>query len=330
MYLPVSHITGSDIKLLTIKIWEKLHSRGIFLSFFIALALWLYVNLNNQYTTFVTVPLDILIDEDLAIENIIQPDIKVEVRATGWELFNLIYLNRSKICQVDLRNLPQNTKYYELTYSKLSQSFADMEKVEIRKTNPESIKLQISQISKKTVPISPDITLDLRYGFTIVGPIVLNPDVVEIKGFGGIIDSIHSISTVHKEISDVHNDISQVIAIKDTLPKIIKINPKQTLFQANVQLKSGITIEQIPVRISDGDLPEGHQIMPKFVKIYIEGGVEELADLDLTSFTASISRDKIKNDTLGLIIPEINVPKNLKLVSIDPPYIYHFIRRIEE
>jgi hypothetical protein len=37
-------------------------------------------------------------------------------------------------------------------------------------------------------------------------------------------------------------------------------------------------------------LPEGHQFMPKFVKILYVGGVEELADLDLTSFTASISR----------------------------------------
>ncbi|HRS01385.1 MAG TPA: hypothetical protein P5545_02425 [Bacteroidota bacterium] len=327
--MPVLRITGSDIKSITKKIWDKLHSRGIFLSFFIALALWFYVSLNNQYTTFVSVPLDIIMDEDLAIENIIQPNIKVEVRGTGWELFNLMYFNNSKICLVDLRNLPQNTKSYELTYSKLSQSLAAMEKVEIRKTNPESIKLQISQISKKTVPINPDISLDLRYGFTIVGPIELRPDVVEIKGFAGIIDSIHSISTVHKEISDVHTDISQVIAIKDTLPKIIKINPKQTIFQVNVQLKSGLTIEQIPVKISIGELPEGHQIMPRFVKIYLEGGVEELADLDITSFTASISQDKIKNDTTGLIIPEINIPKNLKLVSIDPPYIYHFIKRTE-
>jgi YbbR domain-containing protein len=330
VYLQGSRITGSDIRELTGKIWEKLHSWGIFLSFFIALALWFYVSLNNQYTTYITVPLDIQINEDLAIENIIKPNIQVEVRATGWELFNLIYLNNSKMCVVDLRNLPQGTKLYELTYSKLSQSFISMEKAEIRKTNPENIRLQISEISKKTVPIRPDISLLLRKGFTLVGDIELDPDTAEIKGFGGILDSISSVATVSREFSDVYTNISQKIPIKDTLPKIVKIKPKETSFKANVQLKSGLTIEQIPVIITNGELPVGHQIMPKYIKIYIEGGVEELANLDITSIVASVSQSKISNDSIGLIIPNFNLPKNLKLVSSDPPYLYHFIRKAEK
>ena len=292
-------------------------------------SLWMMKTV-NQYTTYVTVPLDIQISEDLAIENIIKPNIQVEVRATGWELFNLIYLNNSKMCVVDLRNLPQETKSYELTYSKLSQSFVSMEKAEIRKTNPENIRLQISEISKKTVPIRPDISLLLREGFTLVGDIELNPDTAEIKGFGGILDSIASISTVHRELTDVYTKITQKIPIKDTLPKIVKINPKEATFKADVQLKSGLTIEQIPVIIDNGDLPEGHQIMPKYIKIYIEGGVEELANLDITSIIASISKNKIITDSIGLIAPTFNLPKNLKLVSSDPPYLYHFVKKTEK
>lgn len=327
MFLQGSRIIGSDIVDLSKKIWGKLHSRGIFLAFFIALALWLYVSLNNQYTTFVSVPLEILINEDLAIENIIKPNIQVEVRATGWELFNLIYLNNSKMCVVDLRNLPENTRSYELSYSKLSQSFISMEKAEIRKTNPENINLRISQISKKTVPVRPDIALILRKGFTLVGGIELSPDTAEIKGFGGILDSISTVSTVHREITDVHSNITQRIAIKDTLPKIVKINPKETVFNAKVQLKGGLTIEQIPVMISNGELPEGHQLSPKFIKVYIEGGVEELANLDITSIVATVTQYRIETDSLGLIIPSVTLPRNLKLVSTDPPFLYHFIRK---
>jgi hypothetical protein len=74
----------------------------------------------------------------------------------------------------------------------------------------------------------------------------------EIKGFGGIYDLFIAFSTVHKEISDVHNDISQVIAIKDTLPKIIKINPKTDSVPGKCSIKVRYNIEQIPVRISDG------------------------------------------------------------------------------
>ncbi len=327
MFLQESHTIGSELKRIAQKVVEKLHTVGIFLSFIIAFALWLYVSLNNQYTAYITVPLEILIDDDRAIENIIRPNIEAEVRSTGWDLFNLIYLNNSKKCIVDLRDLPSTMHTYELTYSKLIQSISSMEKAEIKKTNPESITIHIANISRKTVPIIPDISLILRQGFTLVGDIELNPNLAEIKGFGGILDSINSVSTIYREIKDVHSNISQNIPIKDTLPKIIKINPTKTNFQANVQLKSGLMMEQVPIRITNGKMPDGHQIMPLYVKIYVEGGVDELANFDITTVIATLTQNEINNDSTGLIVPTIQLPKNLKLVSIDPPYVYHYIRK---
>jgi hypothetical protein len=57
----VSHITGADIKIANNKNMGEASFERHLSFLFIALALWLYVNLYNQYTPFVTVPLDILI-----------------------------------------------------------------------------------------------------------------------------------------------------------------------------------------------------------------------------------------------------------------------------
>jgi hypothetical protein len=304
--------------------FKTLQSQGVLLSFIFALSIWLYTTLQNSFSIAIDVPVEIKLNEDQTIESNIPKYLTIEVKGIGWDLFNLKYFSKSQKCLLNLSSYPENAKSIVINYSKLLQSLVSLEQYEIKSISPESITLSMVPISKVQKPVAANINIEPRKGFIVVGKISLEPTFVEAKGYKNFLDSLDSIHTEHTSISDVHNDISGSInLINDNYP-IIKINPKQVKYYADVEQRCDMMIKNVPVKIRGGILPNTNLIQNQYISVYISGGVDEIAKIDPAQLTAFINIEKVINDTTGILVPEIDLPDNIKLLKTDPPFIYHY------
>jgi hypothetical protein len=72
-----------------------------------------------------------------------------------------------------------------------------------------------------------------------------------------------------------------------------------------------------------GTPPESHKLMPSKVNITVRGGISVIDELGPDQVSASLDYIKVLKDSSGVIIPDIQLPPNIKLLSVDPPWIYH-------
>lgn len=301
-------------------------SKSFWGSLLFAIALWGYTSLNSEYQTFVEIPLRIKLPENRALENTPPKNVYVDVKGTGWNLFYLIFLNTSKVCNIDLSRETILDSIYRINKVDLQKSLQYLKNVSPINVLPENIQLITGKISEYEVYIVPKITIIPREGFTIVGKIELEPEKVKIKGNEKIVSQINRWETENVWFENVNSQLLTSVNLIDTLSGVVSINPQKVLVKANIQQIGEITIDDLPINIVNGSLPEGHFIEPQFISVTLQGGIDLVAELTNYDIFASVEFDKIINDTLGIIKPTINLPPNVSILKIDPPYITHKIR----
>ena len=93
-----------------------------------AIALWSYTSFNSTYKTFISVPINVILPKERAIEAQIPRFVDIEVNGTGWNIFNLIYFNNSKKIIVDLSNKVIEDSIYTISRNELVKSVQSMKK----------------------------------------------------------------------------------------------------------------------------------------------------------------------------------------------------------
>jgi YbbR domain-containing protein len=169
--------------------------------------------------------------------------------------------------------------------------------------------------------------VNLKDGYSIVGNPILNPDSVRIQGSSALINKIKYIPTGTKVFNNVNSNLSGVINIKDTLTNITRIEPKQINFTYNVQLSAEKNFEDVDVEVSN--VPEDKEVLliPPKVKLSLRGGVDHLSQINLSEINVKVEFNKIESDTLGYIIPEVNIPKEISLLKIEPQKLQYIIKK---
>lgn len=322
--MPVSPISGSEFRSFNKRILHTLRSRGIISAFIFAFALWLYVSLNNTFSLLISVPLEVKTNEDQAIETVLPKSITVEIRGKGWDLFNEKYLLKSIYCLLDISNFPANSTNISYPYTKLVHSLSSTEKFEVKSISPENISFTLSEISKETKPLVSKIEISPRLGFTLVGDVILEPNTVLAKGHYLKLDSIKFFATDSLNIKDAYTDLNGEIPVADTLFPIVKLIPPSVKYFAKIQYDCAQEYRQIPVKVRGGNLSTGMVIQPKYITLLVQGGVEEVSKINPNELFAYVDYEKIINDSTGILIPQIPLPKNIKLLKTDPPYLYMY------
>ncbi len=302
---------------------EQIRSRGIVISFVVAISLWLYVSLNGDYNTYVDIPIQLVTDEDQAVESEVPKSATIEIKGRGWDLLTIKYFNKNIRCLIDISRHPSNLEKIEISYTKLAQGINSMEQAEIKSIIHDFVILKLSKIDNKQASIKSAIKIHTRAGFQIVGDVVLKPDFAEIKGFEELIEKFDFLTTENRQITDAYKHISGRINILDTFNQSIKIKPKSVLFSAKIQQDCSISLNQVPLLVVGGEISGSNQINPRRVSIVLSGGVEEIANLDINNIKVYLEYNDIVNDTTGILFPQIELPPNVKLMKMEPNFIYH-------
>lgn len=303
---------------------EKL--KGILFAFLISISIWIFTLMNSEYHFYVKVPLKIVAPEKYSISGRVPEKIDVLISATGWQILNLSVFPKTSNCLINLSQSEIINEKVILTKNDFLKNLSIAANAKALDVNPPSITLDVGVIGEKIVRVEPDIEIYPRDNFIVVGKPILKPDLVVIRGKKEILDKIDEWKTERILLKDVHKPIQLDIPLSDTLRSLVSLSYEQVKLFVDVDLKAEKEIFDIQVTIEGGNLPEGHILEPKYLKATIRSGINKLIASDIISLEAKVSYFEITNDSIGIISPKINLPEGLNLVSLEPPYLYHWKR----
>ena len=192
-----------------------------------AFALWFYTTLNSEFVTIVKIPFSVILPAHKALETQLPSIISVEVRGTGWKLFNLLFFNSAARCQLDLSLEKLSNISFQAHRNDIIKSLQYMSNVEALDVWPQNLDIETGSIGEFSVLVEPDIKIIPRDGFTLVGKISVKPDLINIKGNLKIVSNINSWKTQKTEIYDSYLPVSQIVPLSDSLKNVVELSHSQ-------------------------------------------------------------------------------------------------------
>ena len=297
-----------------------LTSKSVIGSFLFALSLWGYTALNEEYLTNVEVPLELNLPNDKAIENELPEELIFEVRGTGWNLFNLIFFNTAKICEVDLVNDVLKSEH-NINRQKLLTSVKYLKNVDPRDVIPENIKLKTGKVIERKIPVSSDLTITEKDGFIIYSELQFIPDSITIRGNSKLINSLKEWKTEKKTINDVYKTDQLSIELSDSLGGIVQILEDEVEVLIQVQQLSENVYYDIPIQITGGKLPQNTKLSNSKINVWLSGGVDFMIDYNLEDLKVEINKNDILSSN-GFVKPLIKTGNDkIQILKTEPEFI---------
>ena len=305
------------------KIYHFIISKTFLGALGFAFALWLYITLNTEFITFVKLPLVVKLPANRAIESPLPPFISVKVRGTGWQIFNLNYFNSAAKCEIDLINEKISDSLHLLSRIDIMKNLQSTLNIDAIDVMPSMLNLSMGKIEEFSIIIKPDVVIEPSDGYMLVGDVLTKPDLINIAGNEKIIQKITEWKTIPYKVENAREPIFSVVPLVDSLTNIVTLSQNTVKVIADIQKISEIEVRDIPVQISGSDLPKEHQIMPKRLTITLRGGIDDIVGLNYDNISITVNSADVLNDTTGILIPRVELPQNIKMLTIRPQYITH-------
>lgn len=300
------------------------NTKILFFSFIFAFALWTYINLNQSYSLDLNIPLEVQSAKSQAPSEEIPNSIDVTLKGKGWDLINIM-ISKKLTYSLDISRFKKNSKI--ITEQFINERLNINPEISVVKINPDTISINFDKTSEKLVPIKNNIVVVPKDGYSVVGKPVITPDSVTIKGASYLLNRIKYFPTEGKIFNNVNSDLSGVISLKDTLSNVLKLDISQVNFLYNIQLSAEKNLEDVTVEVLS--VPEDKEVLliPPKVSVFVRGGVEQLAQISTSEVIANVEFSKIENDTLGFVVPEVQVPGETNLLKIEPQKLQYIIKK---
>lgn len=295
-------------------------------AFVFAAFLWVYLTFNLFYNVTLNVPVAVKNSKTQILSNQIPETLNVNLRAKGWDLLNLLFL-KEPVYNLDISGLRRDTRIY--TLQGVSEKLNLPADVSIVSVDPDTITVNFDNASAKTVPVENNIEIILKPGYQIVGAPTITPDSVAISGAASVISKIKFIPTAYQKFDNVSSDIRVDVRLVDTLGKNLEIEPSIVTIHYRIELAAEKEFTDIDIEILNVPADREVLLIPPKINISLRGGVEQLSKLTPQDVRALVNFSDIETDTLGYIVPEIDLPQKFQIIGTSPDRFQYIIKRKE-
>ncbi len=314
------------VKSLISTVQEAIFSRTVIAAVLFAVALWGYTSLNEEYTTRITIPLEVQLPEDRALEQSLPEEISLEVKGLGWHLFNIFFFNSSENCFIDLSAKRITDSIYTISRAEILKGVRNLMNLNATDVQPEYMQMITGRITEKAVPVNPNLQILPRDGFIMAEATMVQPQRVTIRGNDKIIKNIESWQTSPTTLKDVYRDINVSVSLKDTLGGIVELIPSVVTLSNKIEQFAAMTVYDVPVRIVGGVLSREHTISAKKIDITVRAAASLLDNLTADRFLVTLNYNDIISDSTGILVPKVESLDKVRVLQKSPQIIYHYKR----
>lgn len=297
----------------------------IIAAFFLSVILWVSLNFNQIYEIDKTIPIKININKPYAVSGNIPLNLEVKIRGLGWNLFRI-----STAVNIDF-NYTINARKKEtiviLTKDYLEKNLSLSQNLQILYVYPETLFVKVEDYEEKYVKILPNLNLDIKEGYQLVGEPLLEPDSIKIGGAVDLLKSISSLNTRPVYYSNINSNISGTVSVSDSLSNLLWFSQTEFKLKLNIEPTAEKEFDKILIQITNIPADKEVLLIPQFVAVQLKGGVNQLAAIDAAAILAKIDYNDIIADTTGSLIPKFQIPKSCVITSVKPESIQYVIKK---
>ena len=295
----------------------------IIISFIFSVVLWVSISLSNDYYATIDVPLRLTGFPDGYTSGTYLPEfISVKLKAKGWKLVAL------GLTQNEEYVVPVGNEVGKRTLN-LSNYFSDNQwlssDVEVINFSPDSINFFVEKMAIKKLPIVPNIGLKFKNGYGLASPMIMTPESTIVHGAASFLKDLMFVSTQKIDFDNLDNQITKAIPL-EKIPGMVYDNPVTKVY-LNIQKIVEKNFDGIRIKVLDVPKNQSILLLPNKISVGVRGGIDILGRLDTSQFNAYINYRDIISDTLGSIVPHVNIPDNTILRFIKPDQVRYIIKK---
>lgn len=291
----------------------------------LSVILWFSLNLNQVYEIEKNVPVKIKVNQPYAVSGNIPLNLEVKFKGSGWNLIRLFTsLNLDFEYNYTAR---KNEQFTLLTKEYLENNIGLSQNLNIIGVFPETLFVKIENYEEKYVKLLPNINVDCREGYQVVGKPVLSPDSIKIGGGVELLRGINHLFTAQQSFSNVNASIIKNIMLSDSLSNIVWRSQNEIKLTVNVELTAEKEFNNVEIKVPNTPADKEVLLIPQTVSLQLKGGVNQLASVDQNNISAVIDYLSILNDTSGALSPSFQLPEGCSVISLKPEKIQYVIKK---
>ena len=254
-------------------------------AFSLATILWLFVISGDQYTMIIDFPIEARnLNAQKAYLKEVPNYAAVMLKGKGRDLFKAFILQKYAGFKLvlDLEGISQEYEFFLNDYFEKNPrrvvlpSSYKLSFVEV--VYPNRIKISLDEIMKKTVPVSSNLSISLKDGYTQVGLIKFYPDSVNIVGPKAELDMINNINTIKDTLTNLSYAFNSDLNL--FLPnRLINCSHTEVQCYLDIQQISERIIVDIPVKVINK--VKGIRVFPspQTVSLTVIGGAIQISKI---------------------------------------------------
>jgi YbbR domain-containing protein len=289
------------------------------IAYFIAISLWLLVNMTKEYSFTMEVPLQVTgYSEDMAFVTDPPATARVGVSGEGWNLLSLY------------RNPPEITIQYrdgEVNVSDVVQSqVATYTDISVQKVEPARISLTMEPKTSTRVPVRPVMDVQLKPQYEIIGRTRVVPDSVTVYGAKSVIDTLQSMPTQTLRLRNVQSPVEQKVALSQPDGLVVQDVTEVTVAFGVTEF----TEAEVRVYLQARNVPDGREIRfnPTVVTVRYHVPIEQFSPAqEMVPYEAFLDYADIQRDTTGYVAPRVEAVTDeldVRLHSVQPRRVSYF------
>ena len=247
--------------------------------------------------------------------------VSIKVKGPGWRLFSTnIGSNAEFIISVNsdtgkkLVSLGNNLTFNPWIHS-------DLEVIEII---PDSVTFFVEKVVFKKVPVVPDLNLTFKPGYGLASEIKYIPDSVTVSG---PVSKMKNITKIYSNLASF-SSLDKKVVRNLNLPQSQGLKYSKNIIQLTLDVQRIVdkSFDDIIVEVIDVPSDRDVVLLPNKIGCNIRGGIDFLGKLKVTQFRAYVNYNDIVIDTVGSIVPKIELPENTSLQFIRPERLRYIIK----
>lgn len=291
--------------------------------FIFSTLLWVFVSFSSEYSTTIKVPVRITnIPEGYSTIDISDKLVTLNVKGQGWQLAQLTFGLQEYL---DIPFVGDKEEQTVSVRNVLEQNSWVSSSIQISLVEPEQLTYSVERINYRIVKIIPKVSLSYKPGYDLVSEIIISPDTVQISGPKSVIEELEYIETEKLQLNELDGGRQMDIALAKK--ENIDYSFDKTRLSFDVQKIVDKTFENIEVERRG--VPPSRELLlfPERVKVVLRGGISILGKMDDSEIKLYVNFRQALEDTLGSIVPKINVPEFTTLIDIRPKRLDYIIKQ---
>ena len=294
----------------------------IILSVIFSVILWISISLSSDYYATINVPLKLNnFPPGYSTATRIPEDISVKVKGKGWKLVGVNLSSKSdyNISVIDSGKISVNL------YNYLGENQWLTSDIDVIDIAPDTISFYVEKDFKRKVSIIPDIVLNYKTGYGLATPVKITPESTIIYGPGSIVRNLTFVYTQRESFDKLDTKMIRLVPLED-LPGVI-YKDKEIQVSLDVQKIVDKTFEDILVQIIDLPVDRNVVLLPNKISVSAEGGIDILGRMTKDKVKAFVNYRDVVLDTLGSVVPQIELPENTSPEYIKPDRLRYIIKK---